>query len=353
VTTRHLATAATSEISFYDTATLPTEAMRDAMRDARLGDDMYGADPTVNELEAEVARLLGKEAAVLVPSGTMANLIALMVLCRPGDEAVVEAEAHVAYYEAGGMAALAGVMPLAVGGDHGVLNAELVEPHLRKPNQHFPRTTLVVVENTHNRAGGTVTTPADMAGLRELCDRHRLALHVDGARLLNAATALGITASRLAEHADSVTVCLSKGLSAPAGSLLAGSGDYIARARRARKLLGGAMRQSGVLAAAGLVAIREQIPALAADHRRAAQLADELAVIDGICVDSPAIRTNMVMVDTSATGIPAEDVAARLADEGIRASSRPPWAIRFVTHRQIGDGEVRRLVGALRRLVDA
>jgi threonine aldolase len=341
------------EISFYDTATLPTDAMREAMRTARVGDDMYGADPTVNELEAEVAALLGKEAALLVASGTMANLIALMVLCRPGDEAIVEQEAHIVYYEAGGMAAVANVMPRGVIGEQGVLRADLVEPYLRGTNQHYPRTSLLVVENTHNRAGGTVTTTGDMAGLRELCDRHDIAVHVDGARLPNAAVALGVSLAMLAEHAESVTICLSKGLSAPVGSVLAGSHDYIERARRARKLLGGAMRQAGVIAAAGLVAIREQLPLLADDHVAAAQLAEAIAAIDGIQVDSPRIRTNMVMVDTSRTGMSAGDIVRQLEADGIRASARPPWTIRFVTHREIREAEVQRLVEALRHIVAA
>jgi threonine aldolase len=277
----------------------------------------------------------------------MANLIALATLCRPGDEVVTERQSHIVYYEAGGMAAIAGVMPQLVNGDAGVLRAELVEPFLRRSNQHYPRTTLLCVENTHNRAGGTVTTPTVMAELRELCDRHGLALHVDGARLLNAAVALGIPPADLAADADSVTIALSKGLSAPVGSVLAGSVAYIEAARRSRKLLGGAMRQAGIIAAAGLVALREQLPRLAEDHRRAAQLADALRRIPGLSVDDPSIRTNMVMIDTRNTGKSADEVTAALAARGMRASSRPPYTVRFVTHRQIGDAEVDRLADAL------
>lgn len=342
-----------TEISFYDTSTQPTDAMRDAMRDAHVGDDMYGADPTVNELEGVVAEVLGKQASVLVPSGTMANLIAMMVLCRAGDEVIVEEEAHAVYYEAGGMAAIANVMPRTVPGEHGILRSDLVEPYLRGPNQHYPRTSLVMVENTHNRAGGTVTTLAEMQGLRELCDRRGLALHIDGARLPNAAVALGVPMATLAQHAESVTICLSKGLSAPVGSVLAGDAEYIAQARRARKLLGGAMRQVGVVAAAGLVAIREQLPTLGRDHALAARLADALSQIEGIEVAEPALRTNMVLIDTSGTGAPASAIAARLAEDGIKASARPPWTVRFVTHREIGEAELDRLVGSLRRIVTA
>jgi threonine aldolase len=342
-----------TEISFYDTSTQPTDAMRDAMRDARVGDDLYGADPTVNELEGVVAELLGKQASVLVPSGTMANLIAMMVLCRAGDEVIVEEEAHAVYYEAGGMAAIANVMPRTVPGEHGILRADLIEPYLRGPNQHYPRTSLVMVENTHNRAGGTVTTVAEMEGLRELCDRRGLALHIDGARLPNAAVALGVPMAALAAHAESVTICLSKGLSAPVGSVLAGDAAYIAQARRARKLLGGAMRQVGVVAAAGLVAVREQLPTLGRDHALAAWLADALSQIEGIEVDRPALRTNMVLIDTSGTGAPASTIATRLAEDGIKASARPPWTVRFVTHREIGEAELDRLVESLRRIVTA
>jgi threonine aldolase len=342
-----------TEISFYDTSTQPTDAMRDAMRDAHVGDDMYGADPTVDELEGVVAEVLGKQASVLVPSGTMANLIAMMVLCRAGDEVIVEEEAHAVYYEAGGMAAIANVMPRTVPGEHGILRSDLVEPYLRGPNQHYPRTSLVMVENTHNRAGGTVTTLAEMQGLRELCDRRGLALHIDGARLPNAAVALGVPMAALAQHAESVTICLSKGLSAPVGSVLAGDAEYIAQARRARKLLGGAMRQVGVVAAAGLVAIREQLPTLGRDHALAARLADALSQIEGIEVDEPALRTNMVLIDTSGTGAPASAIAARLAEDGIKASARPPWTVRFVTHREIGEAELDRLVESLRRIVTA
>ncbi len=331
--------------SFYDTSTLPTEAMMAAIQAAPLGDDVYGADPTVNELEATVASLLGKEAAVLVPSGTMGNLAAVMTWTRPGDEVIVEAEAHIVYYEAGGMSGVAGCIPLPVPGREGVLYPELVEPHLRASNQHYPRTSLLCVENTHNRAGGTVTDVETMKGLRELCDRHGLALHVDGARLFNASVALGVPAYKLAEPADSVCICLSKGLSAPVGSVLAGSGHFVARARRARKMLGGGMRQAGVIAAAGLVALREGIDRLAEDHEQARRLAKGLAEVEGLSV--AAVQTNFVMVDTEGLGLTADQLVGRLKERDILASARPPYTVRFVTHRLIGETEVEQLIGAL------
>jgi threonine aldolase len=333
-------------ISYYDTSTLPTKQMLDAIASAQLGDDVYGQDPTVNELEALAARLMGKEAAVLMPSGTMANLAAVLSWTRPGDEVVVEAEAHIVYYEAGGLAAVAGCVPLGVPGDRGVLRAEQVERHLRGPDQHYPVTTLLCVENTHNRAGGTVTPAAVMNELRELCDTHGLALHVDGARIFNAGVATGVPAAELVAAADSVSFSLSKGLSAPVGALLTGSAGFVARARRARKMLGGGMRQAGVIAAAGLVALRTGIDRLREDHDQARRLAARLAELPGLEV-SPA-ETNFVMIGTGGWGISATELVAGLKSRGIAASARPPSTVRFVTHRMVGDPEADTLVAALR-----
>jgi threonine aldolase len=337
-------------ISFFDTATLPTPEMMAAIAAAPLGDDVYGEDPTVNELEATAATMLGKQAAVLLPSATMANLTAVMSWTRPGDEIVLEAGAHVLYYEAGGLSAVAGCVPLPVPGDRGVLRADAVERRLRPPDPHFPHTSLLCVENTHNRAGGTVTPVAVMKELRDLCDRHHLALHVDGARIFNAAVALGVPAADLAADADSVSFALSKGLSAPVGALLAGTGEFIARARRARKMLGGGMRQAGVIAAAGLVALRTGVDRLSEDHQRARQIATRLAGLPGLRVDPGSVETNMVLADTSGWGMSAEQMVAELAGRGIKAAPRPPDTVRFVTHRQIGDAEVNALVDALREI---
>lgn len=339
-----------STVSFYDTSTLPTDEMFEAMRHARLGDDVYHEDPTVNELEERAARLLGKEAGIFMPSGTMSNLVAVMVHTHHGDGVVVEPGAHIIYYETGGISAVAGVMPLAVEGDRGILRAEGIEPHLRKPNQHYPRTTLVCVENTHNRAGGTVTSPAVMRELRELCDRWDMRLHVDGARIFNAAVALDVDVRELVADADSVWFALSKGLSAPVGSILLGSQAFIDQARRKRKMLGGTMRQAGVLAAAGLVALRCNINRLAEDHTRARNLAQRLSAIPGLAVDPAEVETNMVLIDTRGMGLRADELVSTLKKRGIRASSRPPYTVRFVTHRHIGDAEVEALVGVMREL---
>jgi len=340
-------------VSFLDTATLPTVAMLDATREAVLGDDVYGQDPTVRELERLAAGLLGHEAAVLMPSGTMANLVALMVHCRPGDEVVVEAFAHLVWAESGGMAAVAGCMPLLVEGERGILRSELIERHLRPSDQHNPRTTLVCVENTHNRAGGTITTPTVMRELRELCDARGLALHVDGARLFNAAVALGVPAAELATTADSVSVALSKGLSAPVGSVLVGSGGFIAQARRARKLLGGGMRQAGGIAAAGIVALRDGVTRLSEDHRFARVLANRLAAFPALRVDPDAVETNIVLCDVAGSGLDGRAFATALMERGVHASPRPPHAVRFVTHRLIGGPEVELLIAAIEDVLAA
>jgi threonine aldolase len=334
-------------IHFYDTSTLPTEEMLEAMCRARLGDDVYHTDPTVNELEARSAEMFDKEAAIFMPSGTMSNLVAVMCHTHHGEEVVVEAEAHVMYYESGGIAAVAGVMPLAVAGERGVLRAEHIEPRLRRPNQHYPRTSLLCIENTHNRGGGTITDLQVMRELRELCDRWGLRLHIDGARIFNAAVALNIPVSDLASDADSIWFALSKGLSAPVGSVLLGSREFVEQARRLRKMLGGSMRQAGVLAAAGIVALQSGIERLAEDHLCARQLAERLAAIPRLRVDPSSVETNMVMLDTQDSGMRADELVAALKARGIHASSRPPYTVRFVTHRMIGEAEIEALLQTL------
>ncbi|HWG65091.1 MAG TPA: GntG family PLP-dependent aldolase [Streptosporangiaceae bacterium] len=337
-------------ISYYDTSTLPTQEMLDAIAAAPLGDDVYGEDPTVNELEAVAAGLMGKDSAVLMPSGTMANLAAVLSWTRPADEVVVEAEAHLLYYEAGGISGVAGCVPLGVPGERGVLRAEEVERHLRSPDLHYPVTRLLCVENTHNRAGGTVTPVAVMKELRELCDSRGLALHVDGARIFNASVALDIPVADLVADADSVSFALSKGLSAPVGALLAGSAEFVGRARRARKMLGGGMRQAGIIAAAGLVALRTGIGRLREDHEQARRLAAKLAGLPGLRVSPEAVQSNFVMVDAEQWGIGAERLVAELAARGIAAAALPPHTVRFVTHRLVGAQEADTLAAALREI---
>jgi threonine aldolase len=334
-------------VSFYDTATEPTEAMRDAMRAAEVGDDVYGRDPTVRALEQRGAELVGKERAVFMPSGTMANLAAIMAHTRRGEAVLLERESHVAGAEAGGVAIVAGCMPLEVPGRGGVLHPDDVEARLAPPDEHRPVPRLLCVENTHNRAGGTVTTPQAMRDLRRLCDRWDLRLHVDGARLCNAAVALDLPPAALAADADSVCVALSKGLGAPVGSLLAGTAEFVAAARRARKLLGGGMRQAGVLAAAALVALDGWEQRLAEDHRRAARLARRLAGVRGLVVDPDAVVTNIVMCELEPGLAPAAEIADWLLVRGVACSTTSERGLRFVVHGQIGDAEVERLGDAL------
>lgn len=338
-------------LNFFDTATEPTEEMRQAMAAAEVGDDVYHTDPTVNELEATGATLLGQAEAVWMASGTMSNLCAVLAAAPRGSEVIAEAEAHMVTSEAGGMAAVAATMPRTIVTADGVLTAELVRSHLRPPDQHHAPTAMVCVENTHNRHGGTVTDGATMTGLRALCDEHGLHLHVDGARIFNAAVALGVPVTDLSAPAHSVSVCLSKGLGAPVGSLLAGDHEFAARARRARKLLGGSMRQAGVVAAAGLVALRTGIDRLAEDHARAGRLAQRLRRLDGVVVTTPSPVTNFVMVDVAPSGRTAEQVVAGLRAAGILVSGRPPSGIRLVTHRQIGDDDVEVLAETLAKVL--
>ena len=339
-------------ISFFDTATQPTEAMREAMRTAAVGDDVYGRDPTVNELEDRVGALLGKEKAVFLPSGTMANLAAVLAHTRRGDAVVLEEQSHLARAEAGGLALVGGCFPVTVPGWDGVLRAADVEPWLELPDQHRATVSLLCVENTHNRAGGTATPPEVMDELRELCARWYVRIHVDGARLLHAAVALEVTPAELVVAADSVCIALSKALGAPVGSVLAGSAEFVMRARRARKLLGGGMRQAGVLAAAGLVALDGWQQRLAADHRRAAALAAQLAKLPGIAIDPSSVTTNIVYCTVEAAGLTAPEIAERLLGRGLASSAPSPQRLRFVVHGQIGDGEVALLVTALSEIVE-
>ena len=268
-----------------DTVTLPTPRMREAMASAVLGDDVLGEDPTVNELEGRGAAVLGKEAAVFVPSGTMGNLVATTTYCRPGQAVILGSSSHIFLNEVAGMAELGGLLAHVLPDPRGKLDPAQVEEAIRPESLHAPGTRLICVENTHNYAGGAASTPAELGALRAVADRHGLMIHMDGARLFNAAVALSVPARDLAAPADSVSFCFSKGLSAPVGSLLCGTGEFIARARRRRKQLGGGMRQAGVLAAAALVALDTMIDRLAEDHANARRLAEGLARLPGVAID--------------------------------------------------------------------
>jgi len=323
-----------------DTVTQPTEAMREAMRQAAVGDDVYGEDPTIRRLEELAAARLGKEAAVFVPSGTMANLAAVMSQTQRGDEVIVEHQAHVYLNEAGGMSAIAGVIPRLVVGERGAITPAQVEAALRAPNLHFAPTRLLCLENTHNYAGGTVMTPTQMVEVCAAAHSRGLRVHLDGARIFNAAVALGVDVRLLVRDADSVMFCVSKGLSAPVGSLLAGEAAQIDRARRARKILGGGMRQAGVLAAAGIVAVETMVDRLAEDHHHARVLGEQLDALPGLRVDRAAVQTNMVMVEVPQAPL----VVQRLAAHHVLAHALGPTRIRLVTHRHVGEREIAQAV---------
>ncbi len=325
-----------------DTVTLPTEEMRRAMYEAEVGDDVYGEDPTVNLLEERSADLLGQEAGLFTASGTMSNLVAILSHTRSGDEIIVGSETHILWYEGGSASAVGGAVLRAVQNeDDGTLDLERVEATIRPENIHFPPTTLLCLENTHNRCGGAVLTPEYTAAACELAHRHNIAVHLDGARIFNAAVALGVPAARLTERVDSVCFCLSKSLSAPVGSVLCGSREFITKARKKRKLLGGGMRQAGVIAAAGLVSLDTVIGKLAQDHENARRLALGLAQIPGISCSPEKTVTNIVMFRLSAD-IPPRDFIDRLRQRGVRLNYPVGPRVRAVTHRMISAEDVDR-----------
>ncbi len=326
-----------------DTVTLPTPAMREAMACAALGDDVFGEDPTVRRLEEEGAALVGKEAALFLPSGTMGNLVAVLSHTARGDAVLLDSEAHIFYYEAGGACLAAGVQLWPIEGLHRGGAVLKLKRAVRPPDIHFAPARLLCLENTHNRLGGIVMLPQEQENLYACARELGLAVHLDGARVFNAAAALACPVTAITRHCDSVMFCLSKGLGAPVGSILAGSAPFIARARRNRKLLGGGMRQAGVLAAAGLLAL-EQRHALSTDHRRAAELAAGLSRHKGLKVDPFPPPTNMVFISTVDTGLPAADFCSLLAAKGVRAIPMDEKRVRFVTHRDIDDADIKRVL---------
>ena len=325
-----------------DTVTLPTPQMRAAIAKAELGDDVYGEDPTINRLEEMAASLLGKEVGLFVPSGTMGNLAAILAHCGRGDEFILGHLSHTFLYEAGGAAALGGVNPhLITNQPDGTMILEEIEGAIRADDPHFPISRLVVLENTHNRCGGVALTLEYSKVVGEIANQYGLLFHLDGARIFNAAAAMNVDAKELAGPTDSVTFCLSKGLGAPVGSVLCGSGEFIAKARRMRKQLGGGMRQAGVLAAAGIVALETMISRLPEDHQRASSLAKGLAQIPGLVMDPATPHTNMVFLtlDDQLT-LSASDAAGRLKDRGVLVGVTAKRRFRLVTHYMIDDAGV-------------
>jgi threonine aldolase len=332
--------------------------MRAAMAAAAVGDDVYGDDPTVIALQERVAQLLGKEAALFVPSGTMSNQIGVRLHCRPGDALICEANCHVYYYEQGGYSQLAGVVAQPLLGEQGVLTLEQVQSQRLPDDQHFPRTRLLCLENTHNRGGGRVQPYEAVAALCGWARQNGLRTHLDGARLWNAVVASGIPAARWAQHFDTVNVCFSKGLGAPVGSILAGPVELIREAIRHRKVLGGGWRQAGILAAAALYALDHHVDRLAEDHRNARRLADGIRHIDGLRLDGETIDTNLVIFQvqprsgvSSAERSGAAEVVRVLRDQGLLMSAFSPTKIRAVTHLDISTADVDRALEILAEVV--
>jgi len=336
-----------------DTVTQPTRSMRRAMAEAEVGDDVFGEDPTVIQLEEMAAERIGTEAALFVASGTMANIVCQLAHCQRGDEMILGDQAHMFFYEQGGSSALGGIHPRPVPNlPDGRLSEKAIESAIRTDDVHFPVTRLIALENTHNRCSGNPLPLEYMHAMGALARRNGLKLHVDGARIFNAAVSLGVGAHDLTADADSISFCLSKGLCAPVGSLVCGSREFIYRARRMRKLLGGGMRQAGVLAAAGIVALEEMVDRLAEDHDNARYLAESLADMSGLRLDPDLVRTNIVFMDTGAE-TPAGVMVGALEQEGVRVLPVGPHRIRAVTHHPIRREDIDRTIDAFSRVTKA
>jgi len=332
-----------------DTVTVPTPEMRRAMYEAEVGDDVYGEDPTVNRLQELAAEMLGKEDALLVTSGTMGNQVAVLTHCRSGTEVILEQDCHIFYYEAAAAAAFAGVQMRPLKGRRGALSAQQVEAAIREDDIHLPPTSLICLENTHNRAGGTVIPLESMKEVYEVAVRRGLPVHLDGARLFNAAVAQGVTAGDIAAYTTTVQFCLSKGLGAPVGSIIAGPKEWIKEARRWRKRMGGGMRQAGVIAAAGVVALQTMVDRLAEDHTNARFLADRLAELPGMEFDPSAVETNIVIFKP--TALSAQALVDGLKKRGVLAVITEPDRVRFTTNKDITRDDLNKALNSLRLIL--
>ena len=335
-----------------DTVTRPTAAMLDAMRDSSFGDDSRDGDDTVRKLEALAAEQTGKQAAMFLPSGTMANLVAVLTHARRGGEVLLEASAHILNSELGGITAVAGAFYRGIRGEHGAIDPEQLAYALRPATRHNLGTALVCMETTHNAAGGTVLPLEHMRSVYALANERGIPVHTDGARIFNAAAALRVTPATLARHTDSVCFCISKGLSAPVGSLLCGSASYIEQARAFRRMLGGNMRQAGPLAAAGIIAIEQMVDRLRDDHATAMRLARSLEEIEASLVDTKRVQTNIVKVRLPASGRTAVQWSAALSERGVLVSPCERHALRFVTHRHVSAQHIDKTVSVFRDVID-
>ncbi|RHW42200.1 low-specificity L-threonine aldolase [Neobacillus notoginsengisoli] len=332
-----------------DTVTKPTEEMRMAAYKAEVGDDVYGEDPTVRKLEETAASLLGKEDALFVTSGTQGNQIAILVHCTPGQEVILEEESHIFYYESAAASALASVQTRTIPGIRGRMDPGKVERAIRGEDIHYPETGLICIENTHNRAGGAIIPLTNMNEIHTLANKNNIPVHIDGARLFNASIALGVPVSELAKYSESVQICLSKGLGAPVGSLLAGNKAFIRRARKWRKRLGGGMRQAGVIAAPGLIALTKMPGRLGEDHENAKRLAEGASNIQGLSVVNK-VETNIVVIDISGTGMDEYQFVERLKERGILGGTFGEGLVRLVTNYDVSRDDIDSAVSHLHKI---
>jgi len=334
-----------------DTVTKPTPAMRKAMAEAEVGDDVYGEDPTVNALQGKVAELLGKEAAIFVASGTMANQLAIKAHTQPGDELIMEATSHPYNFEGGAIAAISGVQVYCIQGVRGILNASQIEAAIRPADHHYAVTRLVCMENTHNRGGGSIYHLRNMQEIFGVAKAKGLSVHLDGARLWNASVATGVKLKEYAQCADSVSVCISKGLGCPVGSLVAGSKEFIDRVHRFRKMVGGGLRQAGILAAAGIYALDHHVDRLKEDHDNAKRLALGLKEIRGIAVNPDHVETNIIIFGVAGTGMTSPAVRDAMKNEGVLMNALPGNEIRVVTHLDVTRDDIDKAFAAFRKVI--
>ena len=334
-----------------DTVTLPTKEMLEAIVEAKLGDDVYGEDSTVNQLQEMAAEKMGKEAALLVTSGTQANLTSLMSNCKRGDQVILESESHINWYEVGGVSSIAGLFPWPIKTDGGAFKKEDLEAAIRPKNIHYPELSLVCIENTHNRHGGTILTPKQLEAISEVTKKHSVRLYMDGARIFNASVALGVDPKEFAKHVDNLMFCLSKGLSCPVGSLIVGDQEFIEKAKKVRKLLGGGMRQAGIIAAPGIVALQKMVSRLRTDHENAKLLAEKLSRIDGVQIDTKKIQTNIVIFDIATRTVKSDGFINELERDGILALTQGENRVRIVTHWGIEKEHIERTASAIERIL--
>ncbi|TRO45809.1 low-specificity L-threonine aldolase [Candidatus Bathyarchaeota archaeon] len=330
-----------------DTVTKPTEEMLEAIRHAELGDDVFEEDPTVNRLERIAAERMGKEAALFVTSGTQANLISLMTNANRGDLVILESESHIYWYEVGGISAIAGLLPWPLKSLTGSLDPKEVETAIRPQNIHFPKPSLLCIENTHNRHGGTIMTPNQIKAISSVAHKNNIKLYLDGARIFNAAVALNVNVKEFTKHVDNLMFCLSKGLCCPIGSLLVGNQEFIGRARKLRKILGGGMRQAGIIAAPGIVALESMIERLKEDHLNARYLAEGISKIDGIRVNLSRVQTNMVYFSIEELALTADQFISKLKENDILALALSENKIRMVTHKGIEKEHVEKSISTI------